>query len=393
MELVFFCEPLDHVYEEKCQELRRYIDALPESDFDVVDRPNFCELAIAKFGLSDMPQLTTDEIERDEPEFTQGSQAVHVTVYIPFRGEGHLFQLFHSSRPVPSPVFEVSNGLLKKKYRLDKEHMHRLDDLVNADIGLLTKHLDMAQDMVPRFNKSMLDVAGESFDRRVKEIKENKLASSHLAQSQFTVRKRSDGTDRIIVPVQRKPIHVTGAAKVDPVREYVLGMTEYNDILATISSMAMVMERSPSVFAAMNEEPLRTILLVALNGIYEGQASGETFNGHGKTDILIRREDRNVFIAECLMWKGAEYLKGKMDGQLFQYAMWRDSKLALIVFNRGGNFTNVVSKMKETVRSHPQFQEDLNWSHESGARYMFRRHDDPQRHFILSAVAFDVPVS
>ena len=118
--------------------------------------------------------------------------------------------------------------------------------------------------------------------------------------------------------------------------EYIIGMTEYNDILNTISSMVKVMERTPSVFAIHRREPLRTVLLVALNGIYEGQATGETFNGSGKTDILIRRDDRNVFIAECLMWHRSKYLQEKMDDQLFQYAMWRDSKLALIVFNRGG---------------------------------------------------------
>jgi hypothetical protein len=80
-----------------------------------------------------------------------------------------------------------------------------------------------------------------------------------------------------------------------------------------------------------------------------------------------------------------------MNDQLFQYAMWRDSKLALIVFNRGGNFTHVVATMKETVWNHPQFVKDLDWTHDSGARYLFRRHDDLERHFILTTVAFDVP--
>jgi hypothetical protein len=154
---------------------------------------------------------------------------------------------------------------------------------------------------VPRFNESMLSVAADAFDHRVNEINENRKASATIGKSRFTVRKRQDGTEKLIVPVHRKPVVVAPSARADPLQEFVLGMNEYDDILSTISSMAMVMERTPSVFAKMNEEPLRTILLVALNGIYEGQASGETFNGHGKTDILIRRGDRNVFIAECLM--------------------------------------------------------------------------------------------
>jgi hypothetical protein len=41
----------------------------------------------------------------------------------------------------------------------------------------------------------------------------------------------------------------------------------------------------------MREEDLRQHFLVQLNGQYEGQATGETFNFQGKTDILIRAEE------------------------------------------------------------------------------------------------------
>ena len=36
----------------------------------------------------------------------------------------------------------------------------------------------------------------------------------------------------------------------------------------------------------------------------EGQATGETFNAAGKTDILLRIDGKNVFIGECKFWKG-----------------------------------------------------------------------------------------
>src|SRR5215211_2947366 len=49
----------------------------------------------------------------------------------------------------------------------------------------------------------------------------------------------------------------------------------------------------------------RDNLVVMLNSHYEGQATGETFNRSGKTDNLVRVEDRNVFIGECKWWPGA----------------------------------------------------------------------------------------
>jgi hypothetical protein len=91
------------------------------------------------------------------------------------------------------------------------------------------------------------------------------------------------------------------------------------------------------------------------------------------------------------MWKGPEYLRGKMDDQLFKYARWRDSKLAIIIFSRGGKFSSIIAKMKATIEGHPQYVKTLEWSHDSGARYVFKRHDDPQRTFLLTALAFNVP--
>ena len=122
--------------------------------------------------------------------------------------------------------------------------------------------------------------------------------------------------------------------------EPTLAMDEYEYILSVLSNMVEVMERSPRAFKDMNEEDLRTHFLVHLNGHYEGQATGETFNYEGKTDILIRAEGRNIFIAECKFWTGSAGLTKALD-QLLSYATWRDTKTALLVFNRDRNMSTV----------------------------------------------------
>ncbi len=91
------------------------------------------------------------------------------------------------------------------------------------------------------------------------------------------------------------PAATAGAFKPEPVLEE----AEYQHILEVIDNMVKVMERSPKAFHDIDEEALRTHFLVQLNGHYEGQATGETFNYQGKTDILIRSGDRNIFIGEC----------------------------------------------------------------------------------------------
>lgn len=392
--ITFFQVSMDDASKRRAEHIRNYIRDLPDADFDEADREQMCELIASQFRFPDIPEFAKGQIERDKPTFTQGSAQVSVTVYFPYKGDVSLFELFHRTKPAlpPAPRFGIGEGVLIKTYQIDREHLQQIDDRVEKDIELVEKFLNPVREAAPLFNRHLSDVTRNAFDARVHELKQNREALDTLSQSRMVLRKRSDEGENVIVPLRRKPIAVgQSSASVDPVREYVLGHAEYDEILKTISSMVKVMERTPSVFAAMDEEPLRTILLVALNGVYEGQASGETFNGYGKTDILIRHDDRNVFIAECLMWKGQAYVRKKMDDQLFQYAMWRDSKLALIVFNRGGRFTKIVETMKGTIKGHPQCINQLEWTHESGARYLFRRHDDQDRHFLLTAMAFDVP--
>ena len=102
-------------------------------------------------------------------------------------------------------------------------------------------------------------------------------------------------------------------------------MELYEQALKIIQDMALVMERSPEAFKSMGEEALRQHFLVQLNGQFEGKATAETFNMEGKTDILLREGDRNVFIAECKFWKGPKAFGEAID-QLLGYATWRDGK-------------------------------------------------------------------
>ena len=172
--------------------------------------------------------------------------------------------------------------------------------------------------------------------------------------------------------------------------EPTLSIDEYEHILSVISNMVMVMERSPSAFKTMGEEDLRQHFLVQLNGQYEGQATGETFNYEGKTDILIRAEGKNVFIAECKFWTGPAGLSEALD-QLLGYASWRDTKTALLIFNREATMSTVLQRIPQAVREHANYKTELDYEPESGFRYVFSHRDDPDRELMLTVLAFDVP--
>jgi hypothetical protein len=155
--------------------------------------------------------------------------------------------------------------------------------------------------------------------------------------------------------------------------------------------MAVLMERNPRTFARLEEEEIRDHILLVLNGHYEGKATAETFNANGKTDILIRHEGKNAFIAECKFWDGPKDLIKALD-QLLSYTSWRDTKTALVIFNRGRGHTAVLQKIADTVPTHPCFKRDRGKKGETRFRYLFHQVGDPDRDVIVSVLAFDVPV-
>jgi hypothetical protein len=174
--------------------------------------------------------------------------------------------------------------------------------------------------------------------------------------------------------------------------EPALAAADYEHILGVMHGMTQVMELSPSAFHDVDEEALRSHFLVQLNGHYQGQATGETFNYEGKTDILIRSDGRNIFIAECKFWSGPKGLGETID-QLLGYSSWRDTKTAVVLFNRNRDFSKVLATIPEAVREHPQFKRELPGSSETTFRYMFANKDDRNRELHLTVMAFDVPTS
>ena len=172
--------------------------------------------------------------------------------------------------------------------------------------------------------------------------------------------KKRDTEPTFTIPAKRRespakrPMVATGKYEPEPV----LDEKEYQHILEVLKSMSLVIERNPSSFAALDEEAIRDHFLLQLNGHYEGSATGETFNASGKTDILIRVENKNVFIAECKFWRGPKAFDEAID-QLLGYLTWRDSKCALLVFNKTKDSTAVRQKMHEVMSARSQHRKTV----------------------------------
>lgn len=149
-------------------------------------------------------------------------------------------------------------------------------------------------------------------------------------------------------------------------------------------------ERLPSTYAGKEEEHLRDHILLILEPNFEGSATGETFNKAGKTDILLRHEGKNVFIAELKFWHGK---KAYLDtiSQLLSYLTWRDSKAAVVVFVKNKEFSSVLETVKKITLEHDNCLGFVSEQEEGWFHYSFHINEDRNREVKLSVMLFHLP--
>lgn len=324
--------------------------------------------------------------DHDGPFYVAGSE---IKVEIPFEGNAWAFRMRPNPFTLSPPRASVDGSLVSFSIAGTNLQADQVRGEIDRTVSEIQSYLVNLRSNVSGFNAQLSDQARTAIESRRGKL----LANRNMVASLGYKLKERQGTTKTYVAteVRRKVSPTMPPASAAPYKpEPVLATNDYEHILEVMQGMTEVMERSPSAFHDLDEETLRSHFLVQLNGHYQGQATGETFNYEGKTDILIRSEGRNIFIAECKFWSGPKKLGSTID-QLLGYSSWRDTKTAIVLFNRNRDFSNVLASIPKEVQSHPQFKRSLPSTSETTFRYIFAHKDDPNRELYLTVLAFDVP--
>ena len=325
--------------------------------------------------------------DRGLPTYIKGTK---LAFYIPFVGDKDIFQFRPSTYSLNPPKGYVNENELILSYTTTDHESGKIKTEFDRTLTLINNSLNTLASQASIFNSTLPN----KIRQRIQMRKEKLLADQGMAANLgFPIRRRDESPKTYVAPVVRRvPVVSRPQPKSDaPFKpEPALEMKEYEHILSIVSNMALVLERSPDSFKTMKEEDLRQHFLVQLNGQYKGQGTGETFNGEGKTDILLRIDGKNVFIAECKFWKGPETITETIE-QLLGYMTWRDSKAAIILFNRNKNLTAVLEKIPEQIEAHKNFKRMLEYEDETGFRFVLGNNGDLNREITTTLLIFDVP--
>jgi len=265
---------------------------------------------------------------------------------------------------------------------IKREAQHIIGNL-KTQLGYLTQEIE-------GYNAQLRTSIEQAFRARKQRFLDN---NQMLASLGVPIKKREDlpQTYAIPPPQARKSITARPSVTASGYRpEPALDQSTYHHILQTIHDVGKVFERLPSTYSGKSEEDLRDHLLLYLEPRFEGSATGETFNKAGKTDILIRYKNSNVFIAECKFWQGQKHHLATIT-QLIGYLTWRDSKAAVVVFVRNKDFSSVLRAVEEATPNHPNYLGYVNKEGESWFNYRFHINDDPNREVKLAVLLFHIP--
>jgi hypothetical protein len=361
------------------EEFRLEVPVLREKEIYIADA---CETQVDVSG--DPNRLFM--FDHSGPFHVPGNKTV---IAVPYEGgEADFFRIQPQTYGSVSPRAEIRDGELLLTYMRTDQNAVALKRDYEEAVKYIKESLLRLSQSAAQFNGQLEGLATSHLKAR----KDRLLADAGMvAAIGLPMKKRQGVPVTYAVPVvRRRPkieqIKVAGSFTPEPV----LAQSEYEEILGIMKNMALVMERSPHAFLETGEDALRMHFLVQLNGAYEGDATGETFNFDGKTDVLIRKDGKNVFIAECKFWTGEKAFLETID-QLLSYLSWRDTKTAVVVFNRNAGFSAVLAKIAEITPKHPQFKRDLGKSDESTFRYVFAQPNDANREITLTVMAFDIP--
>ncbi len=310
-----------------------------------------------------------------------------------FVGSAILFKVQPSTRKMTSTKIYVNenSGSISFSFKVSHKDPKEFDRIKSNYQRKAFSNLENANKDAIIWNEALSGLTNRLFHKQKDEfLKENSFFAA------INVKVNQDTSSVFSTPTIKKKVvpQPTLSTKAEFSSEPMMANEMYTDILKVIYDFGKSMEKKPSIYQGRDEESIRDQFLLILETRYDATtATGETFNRGGKTDIILKyaNDGTNLFVAECKLWHGAaEFHKG--ISQLFdRYLTWRDSKVALLLFVRNKDFTNIVNIIKEEALKHPYFLSVAGQRGETSFSYQFHLPADKEKkvHFEIIAFHFD----
>jgi hypothetical protein len=394
---LFAGDRLETELEHTFRAVVRHVARIPADQILAADDEHIVQ-GLLREARADCPELLTDAIEslpmmeysQDIGLYGDGTsiarQVPRYRIVVPFTGDTRILRSRPSQTSLAHPV-----ALDLREHELElfvdgQQPPEQVRASFDAQIDAIERYLSWARVDCDTHNRRLAaDLPGLVRARR----EQVQVFRATEATVGYPLRLR-DSTGAVPVPFTRRSApHLTLSPVRDgrPGRRWVLEDADYQEALRVLDYWRDSLERAPSIADGRGEEEIRDLLVAGLNGVFKGAAASEVFNGKGKTDILIRHEQVNVFIGECKIWTGRGSLVQALD-QLFGYAVWRDTKTAMLLFVRQNDVSTVIRTSLETIRAHQNFTADAPATADGRYNFVMHATGDPKQQIAMAFLPF-----
>ncbi|MGE0756803.1 MAG: hypothetical protein AB7O38_07275 [Pirellulaceae bacterium] len=407
-DLLFHKAPLHAVLDAHLQKMKSYVGDLAPERVNAATDDELVAHIVAEYRIEPL-NLHTDRAEAEHAE-TQVDVRHHfnravfdrsrpclikgneITVHVPFTGDPQLPLLAPSTFNMNPPRGSIrkrgdQGGAIVMSLALpadvDETQFNRW---IAEQLNGLRQHSEWSRRDVEAFNEKLEPQARAVVVARRAQLEKQ---GSLLKKLSVPLRRRDDAPNPAPVPMPKRVVKPLPAPRMVE-QEYGLTAADYEYILKILRHESRSFEATPDAFVKLDEEELRDIVLAHLNGHFEGDAAGERFRRNGKTDICIEHENRAAFVAECKLWKGPKAFSEAI-GQLLGYLTWRDTKTALLVWNKTvKDFAKLQDSVPQLLREHGRFVKMLDAGHTGEWRGVFGASSDDGREIIVHVFLVDL---
>jgi len=320
-------DPADISYEIK-KEVRR-VPASQREDFYRGGGDVDWEYEIGKITLPIQPNANLDWIQKlNGPSYSMDGFDSRVSYYqneisYSFDVKGYGFQMSED---------QIANEINGKSQRL-------IDMLSQKNSNIESEN-----------QKFLLDVKNIITQRKVKLTADKEKLDLLTQKIKIPLKMKVTGGSTAIRADVKKFIQFVKPTPKLPA-EYTLEESILKEILGFVDNQCKTFEKTPASYKQLGEEQLRDIILSALNSIFEGNATGETFVKKGKTDIHLKIEKGEILIFECKNWGGEKIYLETID-QLIGYVTWRQNYGVVIMFSKNKDFSKILDQIPAIIQKH-----------------------------------------
>jgi hypothetical protein len=414
-----FCEnKLSYILEDNLKMVQEKVNEVDEKQFmhlndNEIEEYVFSKLEILPLEIyEDRKEMEKQEVQVDVRNVRDGTvraiydmsrpallPGLRISVFIPFKGDFNLWRVRPGSIPEYYPQAKIhyqgQDSLSGSIEIIMERPADTLDDgsyfkqRLEDELRKIRPIIQNIRKEVEVYNKKLLNQINHFVKIRRQHLNKH---DEVLKSLNIPLKRNAGAPDVSNLPIRRKIVNPLPTVPGSP-PEPRIDDEGYEYILKILRHEGRSFENTPATFAIHDEEELRDIILAHLNTHYKGQATGETFRKSGKTDIRIEDKNRSAFVAECKIWRGKSELSKALE-QLLGYLTWRDCKASLIIFNKKiAKFSELLSKVPESLKEHPNFISPQNVDEDGEWRFLFKTIEDEYRRITIHVFLFNLYVN